>query len=69
MMPCSQFYFQLDESQYVSEIFVKHPFQDNEGGDSLGGFLCSTVRKDGSFLHAFCTLAVDGILAKDLHVK
>ncbi|XP_078312478.1 uncharacterized protein LOC111132824 isoform X2 [Crassostrea virginica] len=53
----------------VSEIFVKHLFQDNEGGDSLGGFLCSTVRKDGSFLHAFCTLAVDGILAKDLHVK
>lgn len=60
---------QLDDSQFVSEIFVKHPQEDSDMGDPLGGFLCTGSRSDGTFLHAFCTLEKGGILAKDLVIK
>lgn len=60
---------ELDESPFVSEIFVKHPDEDNDSGNPLGGFLCSGYRSDGTFLHAFCTLEKGGILAKDLVIK
>lgn len=59
----------LDESPFVSEIFVKHPDENNHSGVPLGGFLCSGYRSDGTFLHAFYTPRKDGILAKDLVVK
>nr|XP_034327309.1 uncharacterized protein LOC105332460 isoform X2 [Crassostrea gigas] len=60
---------QLDDSPFVSEIFVKHADEDSDKGDPLGGFLCTGSRSDGTFLHAFCSLQPDGILAKDFSVK
>eukprot|EP00105_Crassostrea_gigas_P016116 XP_011433375.2 PREDICTED: uncharacterized protein LOC105332460 [Crassostrea gigas] len=60
---------QLDDSPFVSEIFVKHADEDSVKGDPLGGFLCTGSRSDGTFLHAFCSLQPDGILAKDFSVK
>ncbi|XP_061178492.1 uncharacterized protein LOC133192810 [Saccostrea echinata] len=60
---------ELDETLLVSEIVVRHQRQDTVDGDPLGGFLCSTSRKDGTNIHAFCTLDENGILAKSLYVK
>lgn len=54
---------------FVSEIFVKHPDEDNAMGDPLGGFLSTGSRSDGTFYHAFCSLQANGVLAKDLSVK
>uniref|UniRef100_K1PQ08 PDZ domain-containing protein n=1 Tax=Magallana gigas TaxID=29159 RepID=K1PQ08_MAGGI len=62
-------YDKLDASPFVSEIFVKHPDEDSDKGDPLGGFLCTGSRSDGTFLHEFCSLQPDGILAKDLSVS
>lgn len=62
-------YDKLDASPFVSEIFVKHPDEDSDKGDPLGGFLCTGSRSDGTFLHEFCSLQPDGILAKDFSVK
>nr|XP_034327300.1 uncharacterized protein LOC105332461 isoform X7 [Crassostrea gigas] len=62
-------YDKLDASPFVSEIFVKHPDEDSDKGDPLGGFLCTGSRSDGTFLHEFCSLQPDGILAKDLSVR
>ncbi|XP_061184800.1 uncharacterized protein LOC133192807 isoform X2 [Saccostrea echinata] len=57
------------DTKPTSEIFVRHQWEDTIQGDGLGGFLCSTTLKDGTNLHAFCSLDANGILAKSLHVK
>lgn len=62
-------YDELDSSPLVSEIFVKHPDEESERGDPLGGFLCTALRSDATYIHAFCILKPDGILAKDLLVE
>ncbi|XP_052704142.1 uncharacterized protein LOC128180246 isoform X6 [Crassostrea angulata] len=67
--PSKNDYDKLDASPFVSEIFVKHPDEDSDKGDPLGGFLCTGSRSDGTFLHEFCSLQPDGILAKDLSVR
>lgn len=66
---CRIVLLKLDDSPFVSEIFVKHADEDSDKGDALGGFLCTGSRSDGTFLHAFCSLQPDGILAKDFSVK
>lgn len=53
----------------MSEIFVRYPKEDIDKEESLGGFVCTILRSDGAFLHAFSSLEKDGIFAKDLHVK
>ncbi|XP_022337860.2 uncharacterized protein LOC111133630 isoform X1 [Crassostrea virginica] len=57
------------DNGYMSEIFVRHPYKESPDGDPLGGFLRTREREDQTFLHTFCNLEDDGILAKDLKVK
>ncbi|XP_048744437.1 uncharacterized protein LOC125657735 [Ostrea edulis] len=60
---------ELDESRCSSPIYVRHSQEDQDPGDPLGGFLCTISRKDGTFIHALCTLDDVGILAKHLQVR
>ncbi|XP_061174760.1 uncharacterized protein LOC133183886 [Saccostrea echinata] len=55
------------EEMFRSEVRVEN--MDTGRGVSLGGFICSTKRKDGSYLHRFEDIDQRGVLFKSFSIR